>query len=508
MDWTPHIRTLEEYQNLLQQQGNLVCPLNIGEELQRPIAHLAYDSRAVKPDTLFICKGAHFKSEYLTQAAQNGACAYVSEKDYSDELTSAGLAPLPLLQVREIRSALADSAALYYEGLLDNLTLIGFTGTKGKTTTTYMLRAILDSWLLAQGKKESAWLSSIENYDGLACLRSTLTTPDVLELYAHFEQAVLHGIEYLTMEVSSQALKYDRTRNLVFEVAGFLNIGEDHISPIEHPDHEDYLASKLQIFKQSHVAAVNRESDELQRVLEAAKASDRTLTFGLTEDADVCASAINSTAEGLSFKVQAPDWQQVFTLPMAGEFNVQNALAAITAAVALDIPVEHLQQGLAQCQVNGRMQLLAGPEGKLIIIDYAHNKMSFETIFSAVSREYPSRQIVCVFGATGSKGTERRVEMPAVAAQYADMIYITEDDPGEEPVAEINRQIAEVVAAAGKEYAIIEDRDEAIEHALLDSPPNSVILVLGKGHEIAMKRGRESVPVASDKERVERILAL
>lgn len=507
---------LAEHDNLDEQskladQGNLDRQGNLDAALPKDaIKHLSYDSQSIRPGTLFFCKGAHFMPEYLLQAAEAGATAYVSEVDYSAEFVRAGKAPLPALLVRDIRLALADVAALFYRGLLDTLTLIGFTGTKGKSTTTYMLRAILDSWLGAEGEgNQSAWLSSIENYDGVACTRSSLTTQDVLELYSHFVNAVNSGIRYLTMEVSSQALKYSRTRNLEFEVAGFLNIGEDHISPIEHPHHEDYLASKLEIFKQARTAAVNLESDESERVLQAAACHSRaTLTFGFTAEADIIASEVESGARGLSFIVQGPGWRERFTLPMAGQFNVLNALAAIAAASALGVPVKHMQQGLAHCEVSGRMQLVSGPSDKIIIVDYAHNKMSFETIFSTVAREYPERPIVCVFGATGTKGVERRVDLPAVAAQYASKIYITEDDPGEEPLAVINQQIAEVAREAGVAYAIIEDRDAAIACAIEEAPPCSVILVLGKGHETVMRRGREAAPVPSDKERVERILGL
>jgi len=467
---------------------------------------LAYDSRAVKPGTLFFCKGAHFEPEYLARAVRAGAIAYVSEQDYTEFLASAGLESVQALLVREIRPAIAEIAAFFYRGLFEHLSIVGFTGTKGKSTATYLLKAILNSWLAEQGKASSAWLSGIENYDGVSCTPSLLTTQDVLELYTHLSNAAGSGIEYLTMEVSSQALKYGRTHKIPFEVAGFLNIGEDHISAIEHPNHEDYLASKLKIFKQSRLAVLNRESDEFERILNAAEPCEEILTYGHTAEADVVVSEIASSAEGLSFSVRCPHWQRRFFLPMAGLFNVENALAAIAAALALGVPAEHIERGLAHSEVSGRMQLVAGPDDKLIIIDYAHNKMSFETIFSTVSREYPNRPITCVFGATGSKGLERRLDLPAVAVQYSESIYITEDDPVEEPLAEINEQIARVVREAGKTPRIIEDRSEAIACAIKDAPAGSVILVLGKGHERVMKRGIEAIACPSDKERIEAIL--
>jgi UDP-N-acetylmuramoyl-L-alanyl-D-glutamate--2,6-diaminopimelate ligase len=192
---------------------------------------------------------------------------------------------------------------------------------------------------------------------------------------------------------------------------------------------------------------------------------------------------------------------------MAGLFNVENALAALAAATLLGVSVEHMRQGLASCRVEGRMQLIAGPRDTLIIVDYAHNKMSFEAIFETMAREYAERPIVSVFGATGTKATERRLELPEVAARYSQKVYITEDDPGDEPLQAISAQIAQVVKAAGIAYEIIDDRSAAIERAIAEAARGTVILVLGKGHETIMRRGGEPVPVASDAERVERIIA-
>ncbi|MCL2750536.1 MAG: UDP-N-acetylmuramoyl-L-alanyl-D-glutamate--2,6-diaminopimelate ligase, partial [Coriobacteriia bacterium] len=514
MVWTPQKTTLSDCARLLAEHGNLLgvfwnrgtgllfhfsqksgtvapslCSKQVSETMDlliksendnTTITRLSYDSRDAQPGTLFFCKGAHFKPEYLAQAVKSGAVAYVSEQDYTEYLASADLEPPPALLVREIRPAIAEIAACFYRGLLEQLTIVGFTGTKGKSTATYLLKSILNSWLAEQGKPGSAWLSGIENYDGVSCAPSLLTTQDILELYAHFKNAVDSGIEYLTMEVSSQALKYGRTHNVPFEVAGFLNIGEDHISDIEHPNHEDYLASKLKIFEQSKTAVINRECDVFERALKAAESCERILTYGRSNAADIVATEISSTPQGISFLASSQDWQRRFALPMTGLFNVENALAAITAALALGIPLEHIEQGLAHSEVSGRMQLMAGPENKLIIIDYAHNKLSFETIFATVAEEHPERPISCVFGATGSKGLERRLDLPAVAVMYSDNIYITEDDPLEEPLAEINEQIAQVVRAAGKTPLVFEDRSEAIKRAITDSPAGSIILVLGK----------------------------
>ena len=253
---------LKDYIALLDRSGLLAAPIPKEIDQTAPVALVSYDSREVVPGTLFLCKGAHFKPEFLEMAQERGALAYVSQVPYPQS-------GLPCLQVHDMRSAIAPLADLFYGHPSGKLKVIGLTGTKGKSSTAYYLKYILDEYMAEREKPESGIISSIDTYDGVERFESHLTTPEPLELQRHFAHGVEAGMEYLTMEVSSQALKYHRTLCTEFAAACFLNIGLDHISPIEHPDFEDYFSSKLKIFSQGAVNCVNLDCDYADRVLEA-----------------------------------------------------------------------------------------------------------------------------------------------------------------------------------------------------------------------------------------------
>lgn len=317
------IRPLGDYLDLLEQRGLLVSR-PAGLDLTAPVALVSYDSRQVVPGTLFVCKGAHFKAEFLQMARDKGAMAYVSLEPYPQ-------VDLPCIQVTDMRETIAPLADLYYGHPSGDLNVIGITGTKGKSSTAYYLKYILDEYLAGEGRPASGVISSIDTYDGTEQFESHLTTPEPLELQRHFANARDNGLGYVTMEVSSQALKYHRTLCTDFAAACFLNIGTDHISPIEHPDFEDYFSSKLKIFAQARIACVNLDCDHAQRVLQAAQEGGRpVITFSQkNEEADVYASQVRKRGNDILFRVRTRRFQREFRLTMPGLFNVENALAAI-----------------------------------------------------------------------------------------------------------------------------------------------------------------------------------
>ena len=487
------LHTLGEHIQLLQKHGLLADSAVSIPQPERTVALVSCDSQHVIPDTLFICKGAHFKEQYLQDAVNKGAVAYIAAAPYANVAA-------PCIRVTDVRHAMAVLADFYYNHPSHNLNVVGITGTKGKSSTSYYLKYIFDEFMAATGGKESGVLGSIDTYDGVERFESHLTTPEPLDLERHFSNAAGAGLDYMTMEVSSQALKYDRVYGVEFAAACFLNIGYDHISPIEHPDFEDYFQSKLRIFEQASVGCVNLDMDRADEVLAAAKACPRVITFSQKNtSATVFADQVRKNGNDILFRVKTPRYLRKFRLTMPGLFNVENALAAIAVCEALGIPEQYIYVGLQKARVPGRMEVYSNSDDKVIaIVDYAHNRLSFEKLFESTRTEYPGRRIVTVFGCPGKKALDRRRDLGEISGKYSDMVFLTEEDSGEEDTEEICRQIAVHVEAQGCQYSIQPDRGEAIRQAILSCEEPTVILITGKGAETRQKRGIEYIDCPSD----------
>jgi acetylglutamate kinase len=488
------IHPLNAYLQLLENRGLLSAPLPEGLDRQTPVALVAYDSREVIPGTLFLCKGASFQEEFLQMAKEKGAVAYVSTTLYPN-------VDLPGILVFDMRQAIAPLADLFYDHPSGRMDVIGITGTKGKSSTAYYLKYILDEYMEEQKKPLTGIISSINTYDGVESFESHLTTPEPLELQRHFANGVQSGMEYMTMEVSSQALKYHRTLCTDFAAACFLNIGSDHISPIEHPDFEDYFSSKLQIFAQAKLCCVNLDCDRAEEVLAAAENSGNPVyTFSCKDqEADIYASQIRKRGSDIVFRVRTRRFHREFRLTMPGLFNVENALAAIAVCEGLAIPERCIYVGLMKARVPGRMEVYANADETVTaIVDYAHNRMSFETLFRSVQMEYPGRRIVTVFGCPGKKALDRRRDLGEISGRYSNLVVLTEEDSGEEDTLSICREIADYVAAQGCDYSIQPNRGEAIRQAILGCEEPSVLLITGKGAETRQKRGSQYIDTPSD----------
>ena len=456
-----------------------------------PFAELTYDSRAAVPGTLFVCKGAAFKAAYLTQAAASGAIAYVAQRPYANP-------NIPGIVVSDIRQAMAVLAREFFGDPSRHLAVVATTGTKGKTTVTFYLDAILK----ARHAAPSAMLTGVVVDDGQTRAVSHNTTPEAIELQRHLAHAVDAGCDTVVMEASSQGFKYDRTLGTHFAVGLFTNIGEDHVSPVEHPTFEDYFSSKLRIFSQCACAVVNLDSDRADEVLAAAAQASRCLTYSM-EPTSMASVRLMSCAHGgegtWDLRVATPRGPLDVALSALGRFNVSNALAAIAAAEALDVSHEAIQSGLAHVHVPGRMERYDAPDGSVVgVVDYAHNEMSMEALLRCAREEFPARQITVVFGATGDRGTHRRAGLGRAAGALADRIILTEDDPGPVPVAQIAAEIGAAIVAAGGSYEVIENRACAVHEAVAGARRPAVVLLAGKGAEDVIRRACGTVPCKPD----------
>lgn len=491
--------TLASLARLLDRRGLLATTANISAEKgATPVTGVDCDSRVVVPAHVFVCKGTAFKPAYLASALEKGAVAYLCDEGRATEL-AAGAPNVPALVATNLRRAMALASAEAFGHPDHDLSVIGITGTKGKSTVSYMLRAVLDG---GEPYARAGIMGSIETFDGVEREESHNTTPESPDLWRHLANARKAGLAYVDMEVSSQALKYDRVTDLDLAVACFLNIGRDHISPVEHPDFEDYFASKLRIFDQARVAVVNLDSDEIQTILSRARRCERVVTFSARDDsADVWASDIQSAYGMVSFTAHTPGWEGPVCLGMPGLFNVDNALATIAICEVLGIGYERIAEPLSRARVPGRMELIPSPDTKVVaLVDYAHNKLSYQRFFPSVKEEFPGYRIIAVFGAPGGKAYERRRELPQEAARYADYLIYTEEDPANDPVEEICRQMADATPQ-GVAHEVILDREEAIRRAVqlgYEGEGPALLCLLAKGDETRQHEGDEFVPCRTD----------
>lgn len=503
--------SIKQALELLEQDGLLVgydCPPQL---LDHRFSHLSYSSADVTPDTFFICKGAAFKEEYLRDAIAKGAGVYLAQSLYEG-------VDCPHILVSDIRKAMSLVSIAFYQKAYQNFRVVGLTGTKGKTTTTYFMKNILDAFCRRNPQlcaaQKSAVLSTVEVDTGIEHHEAHLTTPESPDLQRYFAQTRDSGLPFLTMEVSSQAYKLSRVYGMDFDIGMFLNIGEDHIGPLEHTDFEDYFSCKLQLMEHCRTAIVNREMDHAQRVLEHARAhAQRVLTFGRLETADLddddcwILRDIQKEEQGFTFTTSHGLEQDSWRIRMAGRFNVENALAAILAAKALGIDDQSIREGLLQNEVQGRMNLFE-KDGVTVLVDYAHNFLSFQKLYESLKADYPGQRIVVVVGCPGGKAQLRRRDIGTLSGQNADYLYLTAEDPQFEDVRSICEEIASFVKPYGTPHEIIEDRAQAVEKAITTAQKGDVIVLAAKGEEVYQKVRGEYVYYESDLAIAKRLLSV
>ena len=475
-----------------------------------PFTHITYDTRTVREGTLLVCKG-RFRPEFLDGLKERGLVAYVSERDFSDHTE------VPGLIVNDARKALSLLSAAFYGMPQNELTVIGITGTKGKTTTAYFTQAILNAY--SNGR--CALFSSVDNcLDGHTYVESELTTPESLDAFRMMREAADNGMRYLVMEVSSQAYKVNRVHGLTFDVGAFLNISPDHISDIEPPTFEDYFRCKRRLIANSRSLVLGADCDHRDLLMQdAADAGVKVTEFalhdaarGLTSPAQVIARVDPENKAGFIVSVNGSDLRPM-ELDMSGEFNVTNAAAAVAIAIEAGVPESDPSiAAMCRVQVPGRMERVKAGDGLLVYIDFAHNYLSVKSLVDEMVRTYGERRprITLVSGTTGGKAVDRREGIVKGALGRVESFIFTLDDPNYEDPTDIARQMQSYVTDPTARTQIVVPRELAIEKAIADAREHAdrfnIVLVIGKGDETRNIINGKPVPYEGDGAVVRRVL--
>jgi len=444
--------------------------------LDREVSAVVYDSRKVEKGCLFLCiEGAKFDGhEFVAQVVEQGAGVLVVSKD----IVLPGEADVTVIKVENTRYAMAFLSAAWFGHPAQKLKVIGITGTKGKTTTTYLVKSILEN----AGHKVGL-VGTIEVIIGDTHIHAENTTPESYLLQQYFAQMVEAGLDTVVMEVSSQALMLHRTQGFVFDFGIFTNLEPDHIGPNEHASFEDYMACKSLLFRQCKVGIVNGDDAHVQQVTEGHTCTLET--FGIGEGNSLQAKDLRLVHKpgelGVAFSVKGLMNFDV-EIPTPGRFSVYNALTAIAICRHFNVRIEDIQKALEKIHVKGRIEMVKVSDAFTLLIDYAHNAMALESLLTTL-REYEPHRLVCLFGCGGNRSRQRRFEMGEVSGNLADLTIITSDNPRfEEPQAIIDDIKVGVQKTTGA-YVEICDRKEAIAYAISHGEPGDIIVLAGKGHE-------------------------
>lgn len=441
------------------------------------VRDIIYDSRKIAPETMFVCMvGAVTDGhKYIPDAVEKEASVIVLEKE-----EEAAQIPenITVLKVESARLALALMSAALFDHPARKLVTIGLTGTKGKTTTTYMIKKVLEM----AGKKVGL-IGTIGAMIGEEHLPSKNTTPESYELHRMFAAMVEAGCEYVVMEVSSQGLKLDRTAGILFDYGIFTNLSPDHIGPAEHASFEEYMECKSLLFRQCRIGIVNADDEHVDGILKGHTCEVKT--FSAEREADLMASDIGFINEdgklGMHFKVSGcMDCQAKVHIP--GRFSVYNSMVTMLVCHLAGISDEAILEGLSKVQVKGRVEMLPVSKDYTLIIDYAHNEVSTRSVLTTLMEYHPKR-LICVYGGGGNRSKLRRYDMGEVTGEMADLCVLTCDNPRDEEIRDINNDIKVGLARSNGKYIEIDDRKEAIAYCMKNAKPGDMIVLLGKGHE-------------------------
>lgn len=458
-------------------------------DMQLDIKKVASNSKKVVPNSLFVAiKGYDFDGhEYIEEAVKNGAVAVML--DMSADFKKINIPKgITVIITDDTRKALARVSCNFFGNPSRYFKLIGVTGTKGKTTTTYMIKSILEK----AGYKVGL-IGTIANYIGEDCLGfSDRTTPESIELQELFYKMARQKVDYVVMEVSSQSLKLNRVEGTNFDYAIFTNLYKDHISLKEHTDMNEYFESKLKLFQMTPKGFVNSDDFKCNKIINGAKNCD-IKTYAVDNKADLLAKDITITNISVDFKVKLGNKNERIKVNIPGRYSVYNALAAISFANSIGIDAEKIKEGLENIVVPGRNELVPNKEELAIMIDYAHTAESLENILQATKTYTPGR-VICVFGCGGDRDKEKRPRMGEVAGRLADYSIVTSDNPRTEKPEDIIAQIEKGIAKTKGKYEVIVDRKKAIEKAIKMMNKRDIVILAGKGHEVYQEINDEKRP--------------
>ncbi len=443
-------------------------------DLDTEISTLVYDSRKVEKGSVFVCISGSVRDahEFIPDVIAKGAAAIIVEKDVA--ITEG----VTYIKVDNTRLALACMSAAYFDYPAEKLKTIGITGTKGKTTTTYMVKSILDSSGIKTGL-----IGTIESICGEERIPAANTTPESYRVQELFAQMVDEGLDAVVMEVSSQALMLHRVSGFTFDIGVFTNLEPDHIGENEHKDFDDYMHCKSLLFRQCKLGIFNGDDDHLEGIMKGHTC--QVETYGYSPKNNLVAENVELKKEhgalGVKYHVSGlMDFDVEVNVP--GSFSVYNSLTAIAICHHFNVDVNVIKKALLEATVKGRIEIVPVTKRYTLMIDYAHNAMSLESLLSTL-KEYNPKRLVCLFGCGGNRAKSRRYEMGEVSSKLADLTVITSDNPRNEEPMDIINDILQGVKKADGEYVTIPDRKEAIAYCMKNAHDGDIIILAGKGHE-------------------------
>ena len=456
---------------------DLIKKLNydiINGSINVEVNNLIYDSRKIVEGDVFVCiTGAVSDGHsYIDEVVDKGALALIVERDID---IKAEYGNVTIVKVPDTRYALALMSAAYFGYPAEKLFTIGITGTKGKTTTSYMVRNILEACNIKTGL-----IGTIETIIGDEHIKSSNTTPESYMIQYYFDKMVKAGCKCVVMEVSSQALMLHRTAGIMFDIGVFTNLEPDHIGPNEHASFEEYLQCKSLLFKQCVTGIVNIDDEHTEKVTE--NCTCKLETYGFGEKALFRATDVTYENKGGTIATTYKLGDMQVELLMPGKFSVYNSMCAIAVTRHLNVEESLLKKALKEVRVAGRVETVNVYSDYIVLIDYAHNAMSLMSLLTTL-KEYDPTRIVCLFGCGGNRSKLRRYEMGEISGKMADYTIITSDNPRFEEPEDIMNDIETGIKKTTGEYIKIPDRGEAVKYALQNAKAGDIIVLAGKGHE-------------------------